>query len=132
MEKTWKMYVTDAGLNSYQNEMLEQRDFYRVLVFLQNSLKGRMSERKINRRSFLFQLVRMIQQETDQTERDKEYDKVTEYDSNIRTFYIDGTPVYIGWSSCGGVSITAQSAKGNTAVTEIADLIQDHDVWWNR
>ena len=43
MKTAWKMFITDAGLNSYQNETLELRDFYRMIVFLQNNFKGRIS-----------------------------------------------------------------------------------------
>ena len=39
MEKAWKMFVTDNGLNSYQNERLEQRDFYRLIILLQNNYR---------------------------------------------------------------------------------------------
>ena len=132
MKKTWKMFVTDTGLNSYQNEMLEQRDFYRVLVFLQNNFRGRISEKKAGHKSFLYFLVNALQQEKTKNESENNRNQVEENDGNIRIYYIDDTPIYIGWCACSGVSITAQNTTGNQKITEIAGMIQDHDIWWNR
>ena len=130
MKTAWKMFITDAGLNSYQNETLELRDFYRMIVFLQNNFKGRISEKKIIHRSFLFSLVKMLYANSQNTERNR--NQVIEDDDHIRTFYIDGTPIYIGWCTCGGVSITAKEPKGNPKIAEIAGMIEHQDIWWNQ
>ena len=130
MKTAWKMFITDAGLNSYQNETLELRDFYRMIVFLQNNFKGRISEKKIIHRSFLFSLVKMLYANSQNTEKNR--NQVIEDDDNIRTFYIDDTPIYIGWCTCGGVSITAKEPKGNPKIAEIAGMIEHQDIWWNQ
>ena len=130
MKTDWKMFVTDAGLNSYQNETLEQRDFYRMIVFLQNNFKGRIAEKKIVHRSFLFTLVKNLYADSQNIENNG--NKVIKDDDNIRVFYIDGTPIYIGWCTCGGVSITAKEPKGNPKIAEIAGLIEHQNVWWNQ
>ena len=130
MKTAWKMFITDAGLNSYQNETLELRDFYRMIVFLQNNFKGRISEKKIIHRSFLFSVVKMLYANSQNTEKNR--NQVIEDDDNIRTFYIDGTPIYIGWCTFGGVSITAKEPKGNPKIAEIAGMIEHQDIWWNQ
>ena len=106
MEKAWKMFVTDNGLNSYQNERLEQRDFYRLIILLQNNYRERMSERQPLKRSFLYNLMQLIYKGNQKFEKETETERaeqVNEYDDNNRTFYIDGRAVYIGWCTCGGV-----------------------------
>lgn len=128
MKTAWKMFITDTGLQSYQNDTLEQRDYYRMIVFLQNNFKGRIAEHRTFHKSFLYNLVRTLYGQEEETEKNRmNYDN----DDSIRTFYIDGTPIYIGWGTCSGVSITAQNEEGNSKVTEIADLIREHDIWWN-
>lgn len=133
MEKAWKMFVTDSGLNSYQNETLEQRDFYRVIILLQNNFKDRMSEKQALKKSLLYGLVQCIYKGNWKLENEEQRkEQVIEYDDNNRTFYIDGSAVYIGWCTCGGVSITAQKPEGNPKIAEIANILQTQDVWWNR
>lgn len=127
MKTAWKMFITDTGLQSYQNDTLEQRDYYRMIVFLQNSFKGRIAEHRAAHRSFLYHLVRTLYGQEEEIKKNKG----KQDDDNIRTFYIDGTPIYIGWGTCSGVSITAQNAEGNSKITEIADMIREHDIWWN-
>ena len=128
MGKVWKMYVTDQGLYSFQNEELELCDMYKVLVFLRNYYKNRMTESQPGRKSFLFELTQLSKRR--RAKDSEEPDFYAEDDSSYK-IYIDGNPVSVSWCICDGVAITSEDENGSRTVAEIARLMNREKNWWN-
>lgn len=125
MAKVWKMYTTDRGFYSFQNEGLQLCDMYKVLVFLQNYYKNRMTESEPERRSIIYDLVRWSR-----FRKKKQANEVIEDDS-VRRIYIDGHPLSVSWCICDGVAITSEDETGSSTVKEIEQLMGREKNWWN-
>lgn len=125
MAKVWKMYTTDGGLYSFQNEEMQLCDMYRVLVFLQNYFKDRMTESQPERRSLIYEIFRMSH-----LRKKRQANEFVE-DESIRRIYIDGHPLSVSWCVCDGVAITSEDEKGSRTVKEIEQVMAREKSWWN-
>lgn len=125
LEKMWKMYRNSDGRASYQNEALELRDAYRVVVYIKNLMKERVKTEKESSHSLLYHLF-MRWKNSNEAE-------CNEIDSEtfVDRFLIDNNAILVGWNLSDGVYIMPETQDGNRIIHEIAGCLKQENVWWN-
>mgnify|MGYP001080789328 CR=1 FL=1 len=112
---------------SYQNRGLEHRDAYRVIVYIKNAMRGRIEVKKSASGSLLYGLVMSVRQNGVSVTGKEELEEAC-----LERLVIDGQRVLIGWNHMDGVYILAESKEGNALIEEIAYMLKNENIWWNK
>ena len=60
MENDWRFYTTHEGINSIRNSKLDEKNYYRMKIFMKNYFRGRFAEDNKKSSSLLFSIVMSI------------------------------------------------------------------------
>lgn len=124
MNNEWKIFTTEKGLYSLENNTVEERSYYRMKVFLKNYFKNRYIEKQEKPKSFLFQLVMNLQGKRAEPENKVKMQETEQ----ICEAYIDGHRMILSWNQVTGITFTVDTKDANILVKELSEALNQSPV----
>lgn len=117
MRNDWRLYTTHEGISSVRNSELDEKNFYRMKVFMKNYFKDRYADNIKKPASLIYSIVMSIS-------GDKEGKTVdTPFLCNIN---VDHQKIALSWADATGVCVTADSREGNCIIRELYRVLKDN------
>ena len=123
MENDWRFYTTHEGINSIRNSKLDEKNYYRMKIFMKNYFRGRFAEDNKKSSSLLFSIVMSIS-----GGRDSELSE-TPFLCRVN---VDEQKLALSWANTTGVCVTADSREGNCVIRELYQVLKrsdDNEFW---
>lgn len=123
MENDWRFYTTHEGINSIRNSKLDEKNYYRMKIFMKNYFRGRFAEDNKKSSSLLFSIVMSIS-----GGRDSELSE-TPFLCRVN---VDEQKLALSWADTTGVCVTADSKEGNCVIRELYQVLkksEDNEFW---
>ena len=123
MENDWRFYTTHEGINSIRNSKLDEKNYYRMKIFMKNYFRGRFAEDNKKSSSLLFSIVMSIS-----GGRDSELSE-TPFLCRVN---VDEQKLALSWADTTGVCVTADSREGNCVIRELYQVLkksEDNEFW---
>ena len=123
MENDWRFYTTHEGINSIRNSKLDEKNYYRMKIFMKNYFRGRFAEDNKKSSSLLFSIVMSIS-----GGRDSELSE-TPFLCRVN---VDEQKLALSWADTTGVCVTADSKAGNCVIRELYQVLkksEDNEFW---
>ncbi len=123
MENDWRFYTTHEGINSIRNSKLDEKNYYRMKIFMKNYFRGRFAEDNKKSSSLLFSIVMSIS-----GGRDSEVSE-TPFLCRVN---VDEQKLALSWADTTGVCVTADSKEGNCVIRELYQVLkksEDNEFW---
>ena len=123
MENDWRFYTTHEGINSIRNSKLDEKNYYRMKIFMKNYFRGRFAEDNKKSSSLLFSIVMSIS-----GGRDSELSE-TPFLCRVN---VDEQKLALSWADTTGVCVTADSKEGNCVIRELYQVMkksEDNEFW---
>ncbi len=123
MENDWRFYTTHEGINSIRNSKLDEKNYYRMKIFMKNYFRGRFAEDNKKSSSLLFSIVMSIS-----GGRDSELSE-TPFLCRVN---VDEQKLALSWANTTGVCVTADSREGNCVIRELYQVLkksEDNEFW---
>lgn len=123
MENEWRFYTTHEGINSIRNSKLDEKNYYRMKIFMKNYFRGRFAEDNKKSSSLLFSIVMSIS-----GGRDSELSE-TPFLCRVN---VDEQKLALSWADTTGVCVTADSREGNCVIRELYQVLkksEDNEFW---
>ena len=123
MENDWRFYTTHEGINSIRNSKLNEKNYYRMKIFMKNYFRGRFAEDNKKSSSLLFSIVMSIS-----GGRDSELSE-TPFLCRVN---VDEQKLALSWADTTGVCVTADSKEGNCVIRELYQVLkksEDNEFW---
>ena len=123
MENDWRFYTTHEGINSIRNSKLDEKNYYRMKIFMKNYFRGRFAEDNKKSSSLLFSIVMSIS-----GGRDSELSE-TPFLCRVN---VDEQKLALSWADTTGVCLTADSKEGNCVIRELYQVLkksEDNEFW---
>ena len=118
MKNDWKFYTTHEGINFIRNSFLDEKNYYRMKIFLKNYFKNRYVDNKKKQTSLLYSIVMSVSGERDRNVKDTQF---------LQDVMIDQRKISISWSETIGLSVTADSKEGNCVIRELYRVLKEHE-----
>ena len=115
MKNDWRLYTTHDGISSVRNSELDEKNYYRMKIFLKNYFKGRYADNIRKNSSLLFQIVMSVSR-TDKTAAE------TPFSCNVN---VDEKKIALSWADATGVCVSADSREGNGIIRELYTVLKD-------
>lgn len=114
MNNDWRLYTTHEGISSVRNSELDEKNFYRMKIFMKNYFKGRYADiRKPT--SLIYQIVMSLSGGDDKEE-------ATPFLCNVN---VDEKKIAVSWADKTGVCVAANSREGNCIIRELYTVLKD-------
>ena len=123
MENDWRFYTTHEGISSVRNSKLDEKNFYRMKIFMKNYFRERFAESNKKSPSLLFSIVMSIS-----GGRDREFEE----SPFICRVNVDEQKLALSWADTTGVCVTADSREGNCVIRELYQVLKrsvDNEFW---
>ena len=123
MENDWRFYTTHEWINSIRNSKLDEKNYYRMKIFMKNYFRGRFAEDNKKSSSLLFSIVMSIS-----GGRDSELSE-TPFLCRVN---VDEQKLALSWADTTGVCVTADSKEGNCVIRELYQVLkksEDNEFW---
>ena len=123
MENDWRFYTTHEGINSIRNSKLDEKNYYRMKIFMKNYFRGRFAEDNKKSSSLLFSIVMSIS-----GGRDSELSE-TPFLCRVN---VDEQKLALSWADTTGVCVTADYKEGNCVIRELYQVLkksEDNEFW---
>ena len=123
MENDWRFYTTHEGINSIRNSKLDEKNYYRMKIFMKNYFRGRFAEDNKKSSSLLFSIVMSIS-----GGRDSELSETP----LLCRVNVDEQKLALSWADTTGVCVTADSKEGNCVIRELYQVLkksEDNEFW---
>ena len=118
MKNDWKFYTTHEGINFIRNSFLDEKNYYRMKIFLKNYFKNRYVDNTKKQTSLLYSIVMSVSGERDRSV------KGIPFSHDVT---IDQRKINISWSETMGLSVTADSKEGNCVIRELYGVLKEHN-----
>lgn len=122
MQNDWRLYTTHEGISSVRNSQLDEKNYYRMKVFLKNYFKGRYADNIRKPTSLIYQLVMSISSGDDKNAG-------TPYLCNVN---VDEKKIELSWADATGVCVAADTREGNGVIRELYTVLResaDNEFW---
>lgn len=116
MTNDWMYYTTHDGISSIKNEKLDEKNFYRMKIFMKNFFKDRYMCENKKPTSLLYSIVMSVSGE--------KHEKAIESPFQCR-LSVDQNKFILSWSISSGVSLTADTREGNYVIRELYKVLKD-------
>ena len=60
MRNDWRLYTTHEGISFIRNESLDEKNYFRMKIFMKNYFKNRYIERAKKQPSLLYSIVKSV------------------------------------------------------------------------
>lgn len=122
MENDWRLYTTHDGISSVRNSELDEKNYYRMKIFLKNYFKGRYADNIKKSNSLLYQLVMSIS-------RVESGEAETPFQCSVN---VDKKKIDLSWANATGICVAAGNREGNTVIRELYGVLKgngDNEFW---
>lgn len=113
MKNDWRFYTTHEGISSIRNQELDEKNYYRMKVFMKNYFKDRFADNVKKPTSLIFSIV-MNLSGGDQEE--------TPFLCSVN---VDRQKIALSWADTTGVCVTAGSREGNVVIRELYSILKE-------
>ena len=117
MKNNWKFYTTHEGISFIRNESLDEKNYFRMKIFMKNHFKNRYIERAKKQPSLLYSIVKSVSGEKN--------GNVNEMLFSCE-LSIDQHKIGVSWSETEGVSVVADSREGNCVIRELYNVLKEN------
>ena len=122
MKNDWKFYTTHEGISSVRNSELDEKNYYRMKVFLKNYFKDRFADNSRKPKSLLYSIVVGVS-------ATKEGKQETPFLCNVN---VDQRKIAVSWTDSTGVCVSADTKEGNFVIRELYSVLKenaDNEFW---
>lgn len=116
MKNDWKLYTTHEGISSLRNDKLDEKNYYRMKIFMKNYFKDRFSDKVRKQNSLLFGIVMQIAGNSEEKKQD------TPFLCSVR---VDQRKIALSWTDATGVCVSADTKDGNCVIRELYQVLKD-------
>ena len=123
MKNDWKFYTTHEGVSFIRNKALDEKNFYRMKIFMKNYFKDRYAENNKKQTSLLYSIVMSVYGEKNGNNNE------TPFSCRIS---IDQKKIDISWTESFGLSVEAETKEGNCVIRELFSVLKennDNEFW---
>ena len=117
MRNDWKLYTTHEGISSIRNSELDEKNYYRMKVFLKNYFKERYADNIKKQTSLIYSIVMSVS--GNQNVKNAE----TPFLCNVN---VDQRKIALSWADTSGVCVSADSREGNCIIRELYKVLKDN------
>ena len=117
MRNDWKLYTTHEGISSIRNSELDEKNYYRMKVFLKNYFKERYADNIKKQTSLIYSIVMSVS--GNQNGKNAE----TPFLCNVN---VDQRKIALSWADATGVCVSADSREGNFIIRQIYKVLKDN------
>lgn len=117
MRNDWRLYTTHEGISSVRNSELDEKNYYRMKVFMKNYFKDRYADNIRKPTSLIYSIVTSIS--SGKNEKPVE----TPFMCNVN---VDKRKIALSWEDATGVCVTADSREGNCIIRELYKVLKDN------
>jgi hypothetical protein len=117
MRNDWKLYTTHEGISSIRNSELDEKNYYRMKVFLKNYFKERYADNIKKQTSLIYSIVMSVS--GNQNGKNAE----TSFLCNVN---VDQRKIALSWADATGVCVSADSREGNCIIRELYKVLKDN------
>lgn len=122
MNNDWRLYTTHEGISSVRNSELDEKNYYRMKVFLKNYFKDRFADNIRKPTSLIYSIVMSVSGTKD--------GKVeTPFLCNVN---VDQRKIAVSWTDDTGVCVSADTKDGNVVIRELYRILkenEDNEFW---
>lgn len=122
MRNDWILYTTQDGISSIRNLELDEKNYYRMKIFMRNYFKDRFADNVKKPSSLIYTLVMNMSAV-------KEGTLETPFLCNVN---VDQRKIALSWTDYTGVCVTANTKDGNTVIKELYTVLKgnvDNEFW---
>ena len=123
MKNDWKFYTTHEGVSFIRNTALDEKNYYRMKIFMKNYFKDRYAENNKKQTSLLYSIVMSVYGEKNGNNNE------TPFSCRIS---IDQKKIDISWTESFGLSVEAETKEGNCVIRELFSVLKennDNEFW---
>ena len=123
MRNDWRLYTTHEGISSIRNSELDEKNYYRMKVFMKNYFKDRYADNIKKPTSLIYSIVMNLSNGKDEKQ------PVTPFLCNVN---VDHRKIALSWADVTGVCVTADSKEGNSIIRELYSVLKansDNEFW---
>ncbi len=117
MNNDWRLYTTHEGISSIRNMELDEKNYYRMKIFMKNYFKERFADNIRKPTSLIYSLVMSISGGQDHKGTD------TPFSCSVN---VDERKIALSWADATGVCVTADSREGNCIIRELYRVLKDN------
>lgn len=116
MKNDWRLYTTHEGISSIRNSELDEKNYYRMKIFMKNYFKDRFAD---NRRpvSLIYSIVMNISGGQEEKRAD------TPFSCCVN---VDERKIALSWADTTGVCVSADTREGNCIIRELYKVLKDN------
>ena len=119
MRSAWNFYTTHEGIRSIRNSELDEKNYYRMKIFMKNYFKGRFADGVNKHTSLLYSIVMSVSGEKNKKENESPF---------LCNMNIDQCKIVLSWSEVTGLCIAANSKDGNSIIRELYKILKEDEV----
>lgn len=122
MKNDWKLYTTHDGISSIRNEELDEKNYYRMKIFMKNYFKHRFTDNVRKPNSLIYAIVMSVSGKEGKTQN-------TPFLCSVN---VDERKIALSWANATGVCVSADSKDGNGIIRELYKVLKenaDNEFW---
>lgn len=122
MNNSWRLYTTHDGISSVRNAELDEKNYYRMKIFLKNYFKDRFADNIRKPTSLIYSIVMGVT-------NTKEGKQDTPFLCNVN---VDQRKIAVSWTDDAGVCVSANTKEGNIVIRELYKVLKenaDNEFW---
>ena len=122
MRNDWTLYTTHEGISSVRNLELDEKNYYRMKIFMKNYFKDRFADNVKKSNSLIYTLVMGVTGVKDGKQE-------TPFLCNVN---VDQRKIALSWTNTTGVCVSADTKDGNTVIRELYKVLKensDNEFW---
>ena len=117
MRNDWRLYTTHEGISSIRNSELDEKNYYRMKVFMKNYFKERYADNIKKQTSLIYSIVMSVA--GNQSGKNAE----TPFLCSVN---VDETKIALSWAHTTGVCVSADTKEGNCIIRELYRVLKDN------
>ena len=122
MRNDWTLYTTYEGISSVRNPELDEKNYYRMKIFMKNYFKDRFADNVKKSSSLIYALMMGVTGVKDGRQE-------TPFLCNVN---VDQRKIALSWTDATGVCVSADAKDGNSVIRELYLVLKenaDNDFW---
>lgn len=117
MENDWRLYTTHEGISSIRNPELDEKNYYRMKIFMKNYFKERFSDNVKKQTSLIYSIVMSVSGGNHGAQEETPF---------LCRVNVDERKIALSWADATGVCVTADSREGNCVIRELYRVLKDN------
>ena len=123
MRNDWSLYTTQDGISSIRNLELDEKNYYRMKVFMKNYFKDRYADNIRRPTSLIYSIVMSVSGGADGKIQN------TPFSCSVN---VDHRKIALSWADTTGVCVSADSKEGSVVINELYGILKsnaDNEFW---